>query len=73
MAERCSSSAAASARTPTSSSRASTVRCPVVAATLRNDAGIIGAAIVAAEGLTDAADDRSTTCRPASLRPDPGS
>jgi polyphosphate glucokinase len=26
-----------------------TVRCPVVAATLRNDAGIIGAAIVAAE------------------------
>jgi polyphosphate glucokinase len=29
-------------------------RTPVVAATLRNDAGIIGAAIVAAEGLTDA-------------------
>jgi len=27
-----------------------TVRCPVVAADLRNDAGIIGAAIVAAEG-----------------------
>jgi len=30
-------------------------RTPVVAATLRNDAGIVGAAIVAAEGLTDAA------------------
>ena len=30
-------------------------RTPVVAATLRNDAGIIGAAIVAAEGLADAA------------------
>jgi len=30
-------------------------RAPVVAATLRNDAGIIGAAIVAAEGLEDAA------------------
>lgn len=30
-------------------------RTPVVAATLRNDAGIIGAAVVAAEGLTDAA------------------
>ncbi len=29
-------------------------RTPVVAASLRNDAGIIGAAIVAAEGLTDA-------------------
>jgi polyphosphate glucokinase len=29
-------------------------RTPVVAATLRNDAGIIGAAIVAAEGLADA-------------------
>jgi polyphosphate glucokinase len=28
-----------------------TVRCPVVAAQLRNDAGIIGAAIVAAEGI----------------------
>ena len=31
-----------------------TCRTPVVAATLRNDAGIIGAAIVAAEGLQDA-------------------
>ena len=30
-------------------------RAPVVAATLRNDAGIIGAAIVAAEGLEEAA------------------
>ncbi len=29
-------------------------RTPVVAAELRNDAGIIGAAIVAAEGLADA-------------------
>ena len=33
-------------------------RTPVVAAQLRNDAGIIGAAIVAAEGLTDAATTR---------------
>jgi polyphosphate glucokinase len=31
-----------------------TTRTPVVAATLRNDAGIIGAAIVAAEGLANA-------------------
>jgi polyphosphate glucokinase len=31
-----------------------TTRTPVVAATLRNDAGIIGAAIVAAEGFADA-------------------
>jgi polyphosphate glucokinase len=31
-----------------------TVRTPVVAAELRNDAGIIGAAIVAVEGLSDA-------------------
>jgi polyphosphate glucokinase len=30
-------------------------RTPIVAATLRNDAGIVGAAIVAAEGLMDAA------------------
>jgi hypothetical protein len=29
-------------------------RTPIVAAQLRNDAGIIGAAIVAAEGLADA-------------------
>ena len=34
-----------------------TTRTPVVAASLRNDAGIIGAAVVAAEGLADAADD----------------
>jgi polyphosphate glucokinase len=33
-------------------------RTPVVAAALRNDAGIIGAAIVAAEGLADAATTR---------------
>jgi polyphosphate glucokinase len=32
-----------------------TVRCPVVAAQLRNDAGIIGAAIVAAAGVADGA------------------
>jgi polyphosphate glucokinase len=31
-----------------------TTRTPVVPASLRNDAGIVGAAIVAAEGLTDA-------------------
>jgi hypothetical protein len=31
-----------------------TCRTPVVAAQLRNDAGIVGAAIVAAEGLHDA-------------------
>ena len=31
-----------------------TVRCPIVAADLRNDAGIIGAAIVAAEGIPGA-------------------
>ena len=35
-----------------------TARTPVVAATLRNDAGIIGAAIVAAEGFADAATTR---------------
>jgi polyphosphate glucokinase len=35
-----------------------TCRTPVVAAQLRNDAGIIGAAIVAAEGLADAATTR---------------
>jgi hypothetical protein len=31
-----------------------TTRTPVIPAQLRNDAGIIGAAIVAAEGLEDA-------------------
>ena len=40
-------------------------RTPVVAATLRNDAGIIGAAIVAAEGLATPR-RRSMTCRRAS-------
>jgi polyphosphate glucokinase len=35
-----------------------TARTPVVPATLRNDAGIIGAAIVAAEGFADAATTR---------------
>jgi polyphosphate glucokinase len=32
-----------------------TVRCPVIAAELRNDAGIVGAAIVAVEGTRRAA------------------
>jgi polyphosphate glucokinase len=46
-----------------------TTRTPVVPASLRNDAGIIGAAIVAAEGLTDA---RSTwDDLPAGVRPSP--
>jgi polyphosphate glucokinase len=43
-----------------------TTRTPVVPASLRNDAGIIGAAIVAAEGLTDARstwDDLPVTVR----------
>lgn len=44
-------------------------RTPVVAAQLRNDAGIIGAAIVAAEGLTDAA--TTSDDLPAILRPRP--
>jgi polyphosphate glucokinase len=35
-----------------------TVRCPVVPAQLRNDAGIIGAAIVAAEGIPKRATER---------------
>jgi polyphosphate glucokinase len=42
-------------------------RTPVVAATLRNDAGIVGAAIVAAEGLADASttfDDLPTVIVP---------
>ena len=45
-----------------------TVRTPVVAAQLRNDAGIIGAAIVAVEGLSDAKstwDDLPEGTRPA--------
>jgi hypothetical protein len=44
-----------------------TTRTPVVPASLRNDAGIIGAAIVAAEGLSDAAstwDDLPAATRP---------
>jgi polyphosphate glucokinase len=44
-----------------------TTRTPVVPASLRNDAGIIGAAIVAAEGLSDAAstwDDLPAAARP---------
>lgn len=44
-----------------------TVRTPVVPASLRNDAGIVGAAIVAAEGLADAAstwDDLPASQRP---------
>lgn len=44
-----------------------TARTPVVPASLRNDAGIVGAAVVAAEGLDDA---RSTwDDLPASIRP----
>ena len=41
-----------------------TVKCPVVPAELRNDAGIIGAAIVAAEGSVQATDDASTAKQP---------
>jgi polyphosphate glucokinase len=44
-----------------------TRRTPVVAASLRNDAGIIGAAVVAAEGLHDAATTWDNI--PESLRP----
>ena len=46
-----------------------TTRTPVVPAELRNDAGIVGAAIVAAEGLSDASstwDDLAPTHRPKS-------
>jgi polyphosphate glucokinase len=50
-----------------------TVRCPVVAADLRNDAGIIGAAIVAAEGLPTAVDVSPTHDSPLSSDSDPGS
>ena len=50
-----------------------TVRCPVVAADLRNDAGIIGAAIVAAEGLPTAIDVSPTHDSPLSSDSDPGS
>jgi polyphosphate glucokinase len=41
-----------------------TVRCEVVAAELRNDAGIIGAAIVAAEGTNEATDGATTASQP---------
>ena len=46
-------------------------RTPVVAAQLRNDAGIVGAAVVAAEGLTDAAittDDLPLSLAPSAAR-----
>jgi polyphosphate glucokinase len=49
-----------------------TVRCPVVAATLRNDAGIIGAAIVATEGVADGAARAASGSPPTATRPDPG-
>jgi polyphosphate glucokinase len=42
-----------------------TVKCEVVPAELRNDAGIIGAAIVAAENPVQAADDASAAKEPA--------
>jgi polyphosphate glucokinase len=42
-----------------------TVKCEVVPAELRNDAGIIGAAIVAAESPVEAADGASTATQPA--------
>jgi polyphosphate glucokinase len=42
-----------------------TVKCEVVPAELRNDAGIIGAAIVAAESPVEATDDASTAKQPA--------
>jgi predicted NBD/HSP70 family sugar kinase len=38
-----------------------TVKCEVVAAELRNDAGIIGAAVVAAESRVEDAEGVSTT------------
>jgi polyphosphate glucokinase len=47
-----------------------TVRCPVVAATLRNDAGIIGAAIVAMERSTEVA--RAAPLPTAAAPADPG-
>jgi polyphosphate glucokinase len=48
-----------------------TVRCPVVAATLRNDAGIIGAAIVAMERSTEVA-RAAPPLLPAAAPADPG-
>lgn len=52
-----------------------TVRCPVVAAQLRNDAGIIGAAIVATAGAAEAAEAVARAARadpPDVIRPDSG-
>ena len=42
-----------------------TVKCEVVAAELRNDAGIIGAAVVAAESRVEDAEGVSITLEPA--------
>jgi polyphosphate glucokinase len=47
-----------------------TVKCEVVPAELRNDAGIIGAAIVAAENAVQAADDASAAKEPAQATPE---
>jgi polyphosphate glucokinase len=50
-----------------------TVRCPVVPAQLRNDAGIIGAAIVAVEGVADEAARAASPPLPPASPPGPGS
>ena len=42
-----------------------TVKCEIVPASLRNDAGIIGAAIVAAESPAETGDGASTATQPA--------
>jgi polyphosphate glucokinase len=44
-----------------------TVKCEVVPAALRNDAGIIGAAIVAAEGPVQSTDEASSAKQPAQV------
>jgi len=49
-----------------------TVRCPVVAAQLRNDAGIIGAAIVAVEGIGRPDAARAAPSANAAPRHEPG-
>jgi polyphosphate glucokinase len=49
-----------------------TVRCPVVAAQLRNDAGIIGAAIVATAGVTDSTARAAPAAPPDDTRLEPG-
>ena len=49
-----------------------TVRCPVVAAQLRNDAGIIGAAIVATAGIADVATRAAAAGPPDAARLDSG-